>query len=379
MPINGSQRDFFDIPDDVTYLNAAYIAPQLRARRAAGLAAIDQADAPWNVTSDDFFAPVEHLRLLFAEVIGADAEGVALIPSVSYGAGIAAANLEVGPGKEVVVLDEQFPSNVYPWIAALERAGGDIVTVARPEHGSWTAPVLEAITQRTAVVTVPNCHWTDGSLLDLAAVGEAAREVGAALALDASQSLGARPFDAATIQPDFVYAVGYKWLLGPFGLGYLWAAPHRRDGKPLEEGWIVRAGAEDFSGLVDYQDEYAPGARRYDVGQRSTFYLLPMAVAALEQLLAWGIADVASSIGAVTDEVERKAGERGLYVAPSTDRARHLIGVRAPDGLPNGLVGSLAEHGVYVSVRGDSIRISPHLYNDESDIDRLFGLLDESL
>ena len=379
MPINGSQRDFFDIPDDVTYLNAAYIAPQLRARRAAGLAAIDQADAPWNVTSDDFFAPVEHLRRLFAEVIGADAEGVALVPSVSYGAGIAAANLEVGPGKEVVVLDEQFPSNVYPWIAALERAGGDIVTVARPEHGSWTAPALEAITQRTAVVTVPNCHWTDGSLLDLAAVGEAAREVGAALALDASQSLGARPFDAAVIQPDFVYAVGYKWLLGPFGLGYLWAAPHRRDGKPLEEGWIVRAGAEDFSGLVDYQDEYAPGARRYDVGQRSTFYLLPMAVAALEQLLAWGIADVASSIGAVTDEVERKAVERGLYVAPSTDRARHLIGVRAPDGLPDGLVGSLVEHGVYVSVRGDSIRISPHLYNDEADIDRLFGLLDESL
>ena len=379
MPVNGSQRHLFDIPDDVTYLNAAYMSPQLQAVRAAGLTALDQADAPWTIKSEDFFSPVEHLRAVFAELIGADVEGVAIIPSVSYGAATASANLEVGPGREVVVLDEQFPSNVYPWLAALDRTGGDIVTVARPADGGWTAPVLDAITAQTAVVTIPNCHWTDGSLVDLAVVGDAAREVGAALVVDASQSLGALPFDTATIRPDFVYGVGYKWLLGPFGLGYLWAAPQHRDGTPLEEGWIVRSGAEDFSGLVDYQDGYAPGARRYDVGERSTFHLVPMAIAALDQLLAWGIADVAASIGDLTDVVERKAAERGLSVAPGAERARHMIGVRAPDGLPAGLVSSLAEHGVFVSVRGDSIRVSPHLYNDESDIDRLFGLLDESL
>jgi selenocysteine lyase/cysteine desulfurase len=379
MPVTGSQRHLFDIPDDVTYLNAAYFSPQLRAVRAAGLSALDQADSPWKISSEDFFSPVEHLRTLFAELIGGDADGVAIIPSVSYGAAIASANLDVGPGRQVVVLEEQFPSNVYPWLAALDRTGGDIVTVPRPADGGWTAPVLDVITAQTAVVTVPNCHWTDGSLVDLAAVGEATREVGAALVIDASQSLGAVPFDTATIRPDFVYGVGYKWLLGPFGLGYLWAAPQHRDGTPLEEGWIVRSGAEDFGGLVDYQDEYAPGARRYDVGERSTFHLLPMAVAALDQLLAWGISEVAAAIGNVTDEVERKAVERGLQVAPSAHRARHMIGVRAPDGLPEGLVSSLGEQGVFVSVRGDSIRISPHLYNDESDIDRLFGLLDESL
>jgi len=277
------------------------------------------------------------------------------------------------------VLDEQFPSNVYPWRSALAGGGGEMVTVARPAQGSWTAPVLDAIDAQTAVVAVPNCHWTDGSFLDLEAVGTAVRDVGAALVVDASQSLGAMPFDAAAIRPDFVYAVGYKWLLGPFGLGYLWASPEHRQGTPLEQGWIVRAGAEDFAGLVNYRDEYAPGARRYDMGERSSFHLIPMAIAALEQLLDWGIADVAAVLGEITAAIELRAESPGLTAASHRDRGPHMIGLRAPAGLPAGLSAALAEEGVFVSVRGDSIRISPHLYNDESDVARLFAVLDRIL
>jgi selenocysteine lyase/cysteine desulfurase len=378
MPITGSQRDRFDIPEGVTYLNNAYIAPQLRSRHLAGSRSLDQADAPWTIAIDDFFSPVEQLRALFAELIGADVDGVAIVPSVSYGAGTAAANLAIGPGRTVIVLDEQFPSNVYPWRAAVDRYGGEIVTVPRRASG-WTDAVLEAITDRTAVVTVPNCHWTDGSIVDLEVVAAAARDVGAALAVDASQSLGALPFDTQAIRPDFVYAVGYKWLLGPFGLGYLWVAPQHRGGTPLEEGWIVRAGSEDFSGLVDYRDEYAPGARRYDVGQRSSFLLVPMATAALTQLLEWGIPDIAAAIATITAAVEKEAEARELRPIPRAERAPHLIGVRAPSGLPDGLSTRLAEQGVFVSVRGDSIRVAPHLYSDESDVDRLFTTLDRVL
>lgn len=218
MPIIDSQQHLFDIPDDVTYLNAAFFAPELRSRRAAGLAAMDRAGAPWRVSAEDFFAPVERLRGLFAEVIGADAEGVAVIPSVSYGVGIAAANLEIGPGRTVVVLDEQFPSAIYPWRAALANGGGEIRTVTRPPAGPWTDAVLDAVDETTGVVSVANCHWTDGSFVDLVAVGHAARNVGAALVSDVSQSLGAVPFDVASIQPDFVVAAGYKWLLGPYAL-----------------------------------------------------------------------------------------------------------------------------------------------------------------
>lgn len=379
MPIIASQRHLFDIPDDVTYLNAAYFTPQLRSRRAAGMAALDAADAPWNIGAEEFFAPVERLRRLFAEVIGADAEGVAVVPSVAYGVGIAAANLEIGPGRKVVVLDEQFPSSIYPWRAALADAGGEIHTVTRPAVAPWTDVVLDAIDDTTAVVSVPNCHWTDGSFVDLVAVGKAARDVGAALVSDASQSLGAIPFDVDTVQPDFVVAAGYKWLLGPYALNYLWVAPQHRDGTPLEEAWVSRLGSEDFSALVNYRDQYAPGARRFDFGERASFQLMPMAIAGLEQLLAWGADDIVATTERLTAAVEKQAISRGLLAASRQGRGPHLIGVRAPDGLPVGLPAALAAEGVFVSVRGDSIRVSPHLYNDESDIDRLFAVLDQIL
>ncbi len=379
MAITGPQRYLFDIPDDVTYLNASYLTPQLRSRRRAAQRALDQADAPWTIVTDDFFSPVERLRERFAAIIGADVDGVAIIPSVSYGAGIATANLEVGPGRTVIVIEDQFPSNVYPWRSALDLGGGRLVTVPRPAEGSWTEALLETIDDRTAVVTVPNCHWTDGSLVDLEAVGRAARAVGAALVVDASQSLGAMPFDTGVIKPDFVYAVGYKWLLGPFGLGYLWMAPQHREGTPLEQGWIVRKGADDFTRLVDYQDDYAPGARRFDVGERSSFQLVPMAIAALEQVLDWGIPDVAAALQGLTGAIEERATARGLRAIARTDRAPHMIGMRAASGWPLGLSAALAEARVFVSVRGDSIRVSPHVYSDESDVDRLFSVLDRVL
>ena len=103
------------------------------------------------------------------------------------------------------------------------------------------------------------------------------------------------PLDVAALRPDFVVSVGYKWLLGPFGRGYLWVAEEHREGRPLEENWILRAGSDDFARLVDYRDEYLPGARRYDQGARTLFEITPMAVAALEQILAWGPPRIASS------------------------------------------------------------------------------------
>ena len=138
-------------------------------------------------------------------------------------------------------------------------------------------------------------------------------------------------------------------------------------------------GAEDFSGLVNYRNEYAPGARRFDVGERSGFQLVPMAMAALEQILDWSAKSVASSLEALTEAIEDRATERGLDPIPRGARAPHMIGVRAPSGLPDGLSHKLAEQRVFVSVRGDSIRVSPHVYNDESDVDRLFAVLDEVL
>jgi selenocysteine lyase/cysteine desulfurase len=113
---------------------------------------------------------------------------------------------------------------------------------------------------------------TAGGLI-WSAVGEAARAVGAPLVLDLTQSLGVMAFDATAVQPDFAVAAGYKWLSGPYTLGYLYVAPQHQSGEPLEENWINRERSEDFSQLINYRDGYQPGARRFDMGERSNHQL----------------------------------------------------------------------------------------------------------
>jgi selenocysteine lyase/cysteine desulfurase len=370
-----SQRHLFELPDDVTWINCAYMAPQLRAVTEAGREAVGRKARPWLIRPEDFFTDSEALRGLVAELVGGDAEGVALVPSVSYGLAVAAANVPVRVGQRLLVLAEEFPSNVYPWRELAERAGGQVVAVGRPEDGDWTRALLAELDERTALVAVPHCHWTDGSRVDLVRLGERAREVGAALAVDATQSLGALPLDVAEVRPDFLVAAGYKWMMGPYSLGFLYVAPRFRQGRPIEHNWLLRGGSEDFARLVDYRDDFQPGARRVDVGERSNFVLVPMALAALRQLLAWGVHETQETLRELTARVEQGARALGLEVPPESQRAGHLVGLKRRGGYAPDVAAKLAARQVYVSVRGDSIRVSPHLYNTAADVDRLLELL----
>jgi selenocysteine lyase/cysteine desulfurase len=347
--------------------------------RAAGEAALERQAAPWTIGSEDWFTEVERLRKLFARLIGADAEGVALIPATSYGMAVAAANLEAGPGERALVLAEEYPSGIYTWRAFARRTGAEIHTV-RPENGeSWTEAMLAALDARTRIVSVPNVHWTNGALVDLEAVCERAHELGASLVLDVSQSVGAMPLDVGTLRPDFLVSVGYKWLLGPFSLAFLYVDERHREGEPIEHNWIVREGAEDFARLVDYTDELQPGARRFDVGARTNFTLAPMAIAALEQVLEWTVAGIAGGLAATTAAIEIGACERSFDAIPASERGPHMVGIRLPEPTPVELIGRLAERGVYAGVRSSWLRVSPHLHTTEADLDRLFAALDAAL
>jgi selenocysteine lyase/cysteine desulfurase len=254
------------------------------------------------------------------------------------------------------------------------------LVVAEREHGeSWTDAVLGRISERTRVLAVPNVHWTDGSLVDLGAVVPAARRAGAAVAIDVSQSLGAMPLDVSRLKPDFVVAVGYKWLLGPFGLGCLYVDERYRDGEPLEENWINRAGSDDFAALVDYAEEYRPGSRRFDVGERTKFELVPMAITAAEQLLDWTIIELAASLRALTDQIAQSARSLGL-VSPACDqRAPHMLGVELPREVARAMAQKLRDAGVIASVRGSSLRIAPHLHITQDDVDRLLSVMRAAL
>src|ERR1019366_4948300 len=283
-------RDLFEIPAGITYLNCASMSPQLRSVTEAGLRSVRTKASPWNLSGPEGFAGYEELRALAARVVGADGDAVALVPAASYGIATAAANLPLSPGQTIVILHQQFPSNVYVWYELAKKNGGRVVVAQREPGMDWTEALLGAIDESTAIVAVPQCHWTDGSKVDLERVGQRARGVGAGLVIDASQSLGASPLDLERVQPDFLTAVGYKWLLGPYGLGYLYVGPKwRQSGVPLEQSWIARAGSDDFFRLVDHTDAYRPGARRFDMGESPQFVLAPMAIAALQQILAWGV------------------------------------------------------------------------------------------
>ncbi len=379
MTLLPSQRELFDIPREVAYLNAAYMTPMPRASIAAGEAGMRRKGRPWGVRPADFFGESEWARELFGRLIGAAPADIAIVPAASYGLAVAAANLPLGPGGRVVLLADQFPSNVHPWRRLARERDGAVATVEAGPDGDLTAAVLAALDERVAIAALPHCRWTDGRLLDLVRIGARCREVGAALVLDVTQSLGALPLDVAAVRPDFLVCAGYKWLLGPYSLGFLYVAPERQDGRPLEEGWIARAGSEDFSRLIDYQDGYQPGARRFDMGERSNFALLPASIASLELLIGWTPEAIARSLAAMNRGIADRAGALGLAAVPEAQRAGHFLGLRLPEGAPADLLARLAAAEVHVSLRGDRLRVTPHLYNDAADIDRLCEVLAMSL
>ena len=368
------QRELFDIPDDVAYFNCARLAPLLRASVEAGAAAGARRARPWLTGGRDWFTEADERRALFAELAGVDPEGVALVPATSYGLAVAAANLTARPGQRVLVLAGDYPSNRYTWQRFAGRTGAEVVTVERRDGQGWGEAVVAALDERVAVVAVLATHWTDGGSVDLAAIGARAREAGAALVVDASQAVGAMPLDWRRIRPDYLVTVGYKWLLGPFALGYLHVAEPHRDGVPLEENWISRLGSEDFAALVDYQDRYQPGARRFDVGQRTHFETTPMAIAALRQLLDWEVPRIAATLGRLTGRIQDEVEAIGLRLT-SSDRVPHMLGIDLPDQALGAVAGALADAGVYAGVRGSSLRVSPHLWTTDQDVERLVSAL----
>ncbi len=368
------QRSAFTLPDGVHYLNCAYMAPLAAAVRAAGVRGIDRRTAPHLIRPEDFFDESHHLRCLFSRVVNVpDANRVAIVPSVSYGLAAVARNVAAARGDNIVILEEQFPSNVYVWRRLCAERGLELRTVAPPPDArgralEWNIRLLSSIDRRTALVSVPHVHWADGTLFDLERVGERARDCDALLVVDGTQSVGAMPFDVQRIQPDALVCAGYKWLLGPYSTGLAYYGPAFDHGTPIEENWITRRGSEAFAELVRYRDEYQPAALRYDVGERSNFVLLPMLVAALDLVLEWTVPAIQAYCRVLTEPLARTLRDRGHWVEEPRWRGGHLFGVRVRESVDRArLAERLRERQVAVSFRGDAIRVAPHLYNDADD------------
>src|SRR5882757_70752 len=371
------QRHLFDIPEDVAYLNCAYMSPLMRSVVEEGKTGMARKAHPWELTPDKFFTGAEEFRATAARLVDAPAECMAIVSSASYGIATAALNLPVRKGQRILVLDEQFPSNYYPWQRLAEDRGATLLTVPWPEDCDWTAAVLNLLDEGVAIAALPNVQWTSGGRLDMVRIGEACRKIGAALALDLTQSLGALSFSVRDVQPDFAVAANYKWLMGPYTTGLLYVAPKWHGGRPLEENWIQRANAQDFASLILYTDKYDEGARRFDMGERSNFALLPAATHALKQLLEWGVAEISETAGSLNRQLAVAAVDLGFSAPPDDLRAPHYLCLRRKAGIPEGLPEILARQKVFVSVRGSSVRVTPHVYNSARDMERLISCLEQ--
>ena len=376
----GNQRNYFNLSDNVTYLNCAAYSPLMNKVRDAGLKGLDRKYHPWHLDLAELPAEAEQARSLFAELIGAGSDDIAIVGSTSYGIEIAARNIELNSGQEIVILQDQFPSNVYSWRHLAATKDAVLSVVPRPENGDWTTAVLERLNESVAIAALPPCHWSDGSSLNLIAIGARCRALGIALVLDGTQAIGAMTFDVSDVQPDFVACSAYKWLLCPYSLAFLYAAPHRQGGKPLEYHRWNHASPKASATEIIYPESYNKGARRYDIGEVNNMINMPMAVIALEQIKNWTPAAIQKYLQPLTDAVAEGAEERGWNV-PSTDhRVSHFIGMRPVGELSDAVVTRLQkEYDIHVSQRGGAIRISPHLYNDAKDIDLFFQALDKVL
>lgn len=369
------QRHLFDIPDDVAYLNCAYMSPLMRPSLEAGTAGLARKSRPWELTADQFFVGSEEFRATAARLLDCSAECVAIVSSAGYGIQTAARNVPVKKGQAILVLAEQFPSNYYPWQKLAQENAAFLKVVPWPDDQDWTAAVLNSLTPEVAVAALPHVHWTSGGRLDLVRIGQACRNLGVALVLDLTQSLGALPFSVEEVQPDFAVTASYKWLLGPYSTGVLYVAPHWHNGSPLEEGWIQRDNSRDFSSLILYSEDYHAGARRFDMGERSNFALLPAAMRSMQQILEWDVAEISKVSGALNRRLAGEAAELGFTAPDEPLRAPHYLCLRRKTPIPKELTELLAREKVFVSVRGSSVRVAPNVYNTDKDCDRLLGCL----
>ena len=369
-----SQRALFDIPRDVAYLNAAAWSPLPRATLEAARIAASRKAQPWKLAAD--FSERQHARAraAAAALIGADPHDVALVSSVSYGVAIAGKVLTLARGSRALVLENDHTSPVLEWITRADTQGFTVETVRQPADGDWTAAVLEAIERPGApplsLASISSVHWSDGALLDLQKIRDALRLRGAALLVDATHTAGVVTTDVKALDPDFLVFPTYKWLLGPYGRAFVYIAKRHQNGVPLEQTAFGRRNVKAENPVYFADTRYLPDARRFDMGERDHFISMEMAAIGMEMMANWGADAVVARLSALTRRIADNLKSSNVKRPDDRFRAPHILCLRFPNSALGEIIAKLAHEQIYVAPRLGRMRISPHVYNDEADVDR---------
>ncbi|WP_179346547.1 aminotransferase class V-fold PLP-dependent enzyme [Winogradskyella ursingii] len=381
MPLTNLKNQF-NFPEDVVYLNTASFSPAFTSVETAGVKAVKAKSRPDFISASNLFEPVKELKTLFAEIIDCDNYNrVVTIPSVSYGLATVANNIELKQDDEILIIDEQFPSNVYIWKRLANQYNAKIITVKEPENKSdWNRHILDAISDRTALVAMGHIHWANGILFDLKKIREKTKQHNSLLIIDGSQSIGALPFSIKDIEPDALICAGYKWLFGPYGCAYAYYGAYFDNGQPIEENWANRLESQDFSKLTDYQSEYQPLAGRYAMGQSGSFIYVQMQIAALKEISRINPQELQDYCHDISADALVKLSKLGFHSDAPKDRAKHMFGIKIPENLNlEKLKQNLKDANIHVSFRGRYIRISCHVFNTKLHFERLVEAISKSL
>jgi selenocysteine lyase/cysteine desulfurase len=378
-----SQRALFEIPRQICYLNAASYSPLPLRTLEAGRAAVGRKGTPWTLEAGFANAQHERARTAAARLINAEPPDVALIPSISYGVATAAKLLTIGRGTRVLVLEDDHSSPVLEWRTRADAQGFTVETVKQPTDGDWTSAVLESIERSGAppvsLASISTVHWSDGGLIDVDKVGAALRRQGAVFLIDATHSAGVLTADVKRLDPDFVIFPTYKWLLGPYGRAFLYVAKRHQGGIPLEQTASGRRNVRAENAVYFTDVSYVPDARRFDMGERDHFISMEMASIGMEMLVEWGAPAIVQRLTMLTERIAQAVRGIDVHVVEPHLRAPHILSLAFKGGMPAGLVEGLASEGVYVAPRLGRMRISPHVYNDEADVDRFVEALTRRL
>jgi selenocysteine lyase/cysteine desulfurase len=374
-----SQRALFDIPEYVCYLNAAAVGPLPRAVKAAGEVGVARKAQPWAIEPGNAQRQFERARAAAARLINADPDDVALISSVSYGIATAGKVLTVPRGSRVLLLQDDHSSPVLEWLGRAEAQGFIVEVVPRPDDGDWTTALLAAVDRRDAppvgMASISSVHWADGGAVDLEPVAAALRAHDARFVIDATHGVGVMNIDVRSLDPDFLVFPTYKWVLGPYGRAFLYVARRWHDGVPIEQAGSQRRAISSERAPYLRDTAYVTNARRYDMGERDHYISLEMASIGMETVAGWGSEAIIERLRLLTDRLADGLRNSGLLVSDRGVRAPHILSLRFPGGMPDNLIARLEAENVFVSPRLGLIRISPHVYNDEADVDRFVEVL----
>ena len=373
------QKHLFSLDTSEYYLNCAYKSPLLKNGELLAIQALKKERNPSYLKPFDYFNISEEIRKEFSKIINSNKDEVAIMPSSSYGFANVFNNLKIN-GNKAITVENEFPSGYFSIKKWCSEKNIQLETIKRNNLSAqdWNKKIINSIDSDTSVVIISSVHWMNGTKFDLKKIGEKCKNNNTFFIVDGTQSVGALSIDVKDFKIDALICAGYKWLFGPYSMALGYYSSKFNDGIPIEESWMNRTNAQDFSNLTEYDSKYKPMAGRYNVGETTNFILSPIMLNGLKQINSWGINNIESYCKKLTKIVINELSPLGIAFENENYFTYHLFSLGLPKHL-NLLTFKkiLEKKKIRVSIRGANLRVSINVFNDERDIDKLVETVKE--